>query len=115
MDDRTGKPKQVIVQVKSGHVGAPDVVQLIGTVEQEKAALGVFITLELPTGPMEKAALTAGKYYSPGWNQDYRRIQILTIEALLKGAKVDMPPTALTFKQAPKVEAPKVDQPGLGV
>ncbi len=115
MDDRTGKPKQVIVQVKSGHVGAPDVVQLIGAVEQEKAALGVFITLEPPTGPMEKAALTAGKYHSPGWNQDYRRIQILTIDALLKGAKVDMPPTALTFKQAPKAEAPKVDQPGLGV
>jgi hypothetical protein len=51
---------------------------------------------------MERAALTAGKYHSPGWNQDYRRIQILTIEQLLKGVKVDMPPTAQTFKQAPK-------------
>jgi site-specific DNA-methyltransferase (adenine-specific) len=39
LDDNTGKPKQVIVQVKSGHAGAPDIVQLVGTVEQEKAAM----------------------------------------------------------------------------
>lgn len=109
LDDNTGKTKQVIVQVKSGKVGAPDVVQLIGTVEQEKAAMGVFVTLEPPTGPMEKAALTAGKYHSPGWNKDYRRVQILTIEQLLKGAQVEMPPTAQTFKQAQKVEQVKPD------
>ena len=115
IDDNTGKPKQVVVQVKSGHVGAPDIVQLIGTVEQEKAAMGVFLTLEPPTAPMEKAALTAGKYHSPGWNQDYRRIQILTIEQLLKGAKVDMPPTAQTFKLAPKAEQAKHDQMALDV
>ena len=58
---------------------------------------------------MEKAALTAGKYYSSGWNQKYRRVQVLTIDSLLKGAKVDMPPTAQTFKQAPKVEQAKPD------
>jgi site-specific DNA-methyltransferase (adenine-specific) len=115
LDDNTGKPKRVIVQVKSGHVGAPDLVQLVGTVEQEKAAMGVFLTLEPPTGPMETAAVRAGYYHSPGWNQDYRRVQILTIESLLKGAKVDMPPTAQTFKLAQKVEPAKPDQMALDV
>ena len=53
---------------------------------------------------METEAVTAGFYHSPGWNQDYRRMQILTIESLLNGAQVQMPPTAQTFKQAPKAE-----------
>ena len=114
IDDNTGKPKRALVQVKSGHINAGDVRDLIGTVEQEKAALGLFITLEPPTAPMETAAVTAGYYHSPGWNQDYRRIQILTIESLLKGAQVQMPPTAQTFKLAPKAEQAKPDQMALG-
>jgi hypothetical protein len=36
------------------------------------------------------------------WNKDYWRLQILTIEQLLKGAQADMPPSAQTFKLAPK-------------
>jgi len=115
LDNATGKPKRVLVQVKSGGVDAGDIRDLIGTVESEKAAMGVFLTLEPPTGPMETAAVVAGYYHSPGWNQDYRRVQILTIESLLKGAQVQMPPTAQTFKQAPKVEGPKTGQPVLGL
>ena len=88
---------------------------LSATVEQEKAAIGVLITLEPPTGPMETAAVTAGYYRSPGWNQDYRRIQILTIEDLLRGAQVQMPPTAQTFKQAPKAEQTQPGQLTFGV
>ena len=90
------------MQVKSGHVKSGDVRDLIGVLDREKAAMGVFVTLEAPTPDMQTEALKAGKYHSPGWNKDYRRVQILTIEQLLKGAKVDMPPTAQTFKQAPK-------------
>ncbi len=48
-------------------------------------------------------AISAGYYESPGWNQKYPRIQIITIAELLKGAKVDMPPQYGTFKQAQKV------------
>ncbi len=114
IDDNTGKPKQVIVQVKSGHVKSGDIRDLKGTLEREKAALGVFITLEPPSQDMETEAVTAGYYHSPGWNQDYRRVQILTIEDLLRGAQVQMPPTAQTFKQAPKVGEPK-GQPELGL
>ncbi len=42
--------------------------------------------------------------YSPGWNKDYPRIQILTIEDLLRGAEAKLPPTEGTFKQAPRVQ-----------
>jgi site-specific DNA-methyltransferase (adenine-specific) len=77
---------------------------LRGTVEREQAAIGVLITLEPATAPMEKEAVTAGFYDSPGWGQKYPRLQILTIEQLLHGAQVQMPPAHGTFKQAQKVK-----------
>jgi hypothetical protein len=75
----------------------------------------VFITLESPSQDMENEAVSAGFYLSPGWNQKYRRIQIPTIEELLKGTQVQMPPTAQTFKQAPRAESAKPPQPELGL
>jgi site-specific DNA-methyltransferase (adenine-specific) len=113
IDDAYAKPKQVVVQVKSGKVGSPDVTHLVGVLDQEKAAMGVFVTLEPPTADMQTAAAKAGKYHSPGWNKDYWRVQILTIEQLLKGAEVEMPPTAQTFKLAPKAECSKENHPKL--
>jgi site-specific DNA-methyltransferase (adenine-specific) len=95
--------------VKSGNVR-----DLKGTLEREKAALGVFSTLEPPSQDMETEAVSAGFYLSPGWNQKYRRVQILTIGSLLKGVQVQMQPTAQTFKQAPKAESAKPTQPELG-
>ena len=62
---------------------------------------------------MLKEALAAGKYHSPVWNKDYNKIQIITIEELLKGKTVDMPPqtqTNITFAKAPKVKRKEGDQ-----
>ncbi len=100
--DEKGKPKprKVIVQVKSGAVKSGDIRDLKGTLEREKAVLGVFITLENPTQPMIKEALAAGYYESDFWQKRYRRMQILTIGDLLDGAGVDMPPQHGTFKRA---------------
>jgi site-specific DNA-methyltransferase (adenine-specific) len=53
---------------------------------------------------MEREAVTAGFYHSPGWNQDYPRIQILTVEDLLQGACVRMPLQWGTFRQAERVQ-----------
>ena len=44
-DDKSGKAKQVIVQVKSGYVGVNHVRDLEGVLEREKAAIGALITL----------------------------------------------------------------------
>jgi len=104
IDDPTGKPKRAVVQVKSGHVGVNAIRELKAVAAHD--ALGIFITLEPPTGPMQTEAVSAGFYHSPGWNKDYPKIQILTIEELLHGKAVDMPPqtqTSVTFARAPKV------------
>lgn len=113
IDDNSGKPKRLLVQVKSGKVKSGDIRDLKGTVEREKAAMGVFITLESPSKDMKTEAATAGLYRSEGWGKDFPRLQILTIEELLSGAEVKMPPSAATFKQAEKEERKVGDQPDL--
>lgn len=104
IDEAGGKAKQILVQVKSGHVKSGDIRDLKGTLDGQKAAMGLFITLEPPSRDMETEAASGGFYHSPGWNRDYPRVQIATIEQLLGGAEVKMPPTSVTFKQAERSE-----------
>jgi site-specific DNA-methyltransferase (adenine-specific) len=104
LDDPTDKPKRAIVQVKSGHVHAKDIRELITVAGKE--AMGIFITLEEPTRDMMEEAIAAGYYHSPIWNKDYAKIQILTIDELLHSKNPDMPPleqTSVTFTKAPKI------------
>ncbi len=115
IDDGTGKAKRVLVQVKSGHVNSSHIRDLKGTLQREQAAIGVFITLEPPSRDMNTEAVSAGFYHSPGWNQDYPRIQILTIEELLHNTEVKMPPQFGTFKQAQRVQQSDAQQPELGL
>jgi site-specific DNA-methyltransferase (adenine-specific) len=100
IDDNSGKSKRVLVQVKSGHVNSATIRDLVGTVTRENAVMGVLVTLEPSTRDMRTEAASAGIYHSPGWGQAFPRIQILTIEELLSGAQVKMPPAFGTFRQA---------------
>ena len=104
IDEKDGKAKRALVQVKSGKVKSGDIRDLRGTIEREGAAMGVFITLENPTRDMVTEAAEAGFYHSPGWNKNYPKLQIMTICDLLNGAEVKMPQTSITFKQAEKEE-----------
>ncbi len=116
IDDASGQPKRVLVQVKSGHVQRALIGELRGTIEREKAAIGVFITLDPPTKEMQTEAVSAGYYQSPGWGKDYPKIQILMITELLRGAEVKMPPAHGTFKQAQRAQlAPDTEQLGFDV
>ncbi|GAK57932.1 DNA methylase N-4/N-6 domain protein [Candidatus Vecturithrix granuli] len=113
LDDPKGAPKKLIVQVKSGKVKSGDIRDLVGTLDREKAAIGVLITLEEPTKDMNAEAASAGFYHSPNWNKDYPRLQILTIAALLQGAAVQIPPTARTYKKAQKETRTEGEQQNL--
>ena len=57
-DDNSGKPKRIIVQVKSGHVNRGQIATLKGDMEREKADIGLFVTLSPPTGPMQQDAIS---------------------------------------------------------
>lgn len=77
--------------------------ELIATVHGNKASIGIFVTLALPTKPMVRECTTAG-FYRASNGRDYPRIQILTIEGLLTGRErpefFDMNRGDLTFKKA---------------
>ena len=68
------------------------------------AAMGVFITLEPSTREMDKEAASTDFYTSDLWQKSYPRIQILTIEQLLNGEEVKMPPAYGTFQKAEKIK-----------
>ena len=102
--DEPRKSKKVIVQVKSGHVQVGHIRDLCHVVEREEAVMGLLVTLEPPSGPMLTEALTAGYYPSPGWNRDYPKIQVRTIEELLDGRGFDLPPANITLAQAQRVK-----------
>ena len=101
IDDKKETLKDILVQVKSGKAKSGDIRDLRGTVEREDACIGIFITLEPPTSDMQTEAVSAG-YYQSEFGTKFPRIQIYTIEELLKGAQVKMPPFRQTFKQAKK-------------
>ncbi|MFH1337349.1 MAG: DNA methyltransferase [Nanoarchaeota archaeon] len=102
-DEADKKTKQIVLQVKGGHVSSAHIRDLRGVLDREKAEIGAFVTLQKPSKAMRSEAAGAGFYHSPGWNKDYPRIQILTIEQLLGGKTIDYPAsdsTSTTFKKA---------------
>ncbi|MCB8916942.1 MAG: restriction endonuclease [Ardenticatenaceae bacterium] len=104
IDSAKGQPKRALVQVKSGKVNSATIRDLRGVIAREQAAIGVLITLESSTQPMRTEAVSAGYYESEAWGKKYPKIQILTIEELLDGAVIEMPPAWGTFKQAEKID-----------
>ena len=113
-DDNSGKAKRFIVQVKSGHVKSGDIRDLVGTLDREGGAIGVFITLEKATSHMTNEAASASFFTSEHFGK-FPRIQILTIEDLLAGRTLQMPPSmTCTFKQAERVQTEIDDQGTLG-
>jgi DNA modification methylase len=100
IDDQSSRAKKTLIQVKSGHVNSSMIRDLIGTVQREKAAIGIFITLDEPTRDMVTEAVTLGFYNSPGWRQKYPVIQIYTVDELLHHTEIKMPPRYWMGKRA---------------
>jgi len=108
--EKPGQFETVIISVKAGHLMANHVRDLRGVVDREKAAIGVLISMEEPTKPMQTEAVTAGFYESIIWGKKYPKIQLLTIAEFLAGKKIDMPPIRQvdkTFKKAERFRGDK--------
>ena len=106
--------RKAIVQVKGGHVSVPQVRDLRGTVEREKAAMGLFITLEEPTGPMRTEAVSAGFYRSDVWQRDYPKIQLRTVSELLAGNGFELPARLPSYEGAQRHREGEGEQGRLG-
>ncbi len=109
-----GETKQIIFSVKAGKTNSAHVRDLHGTIDREGAAIGVLLTMQPPTKPMRSEAASGGIYRSP-WG-DHPKLQILTVEDLLEGKKIDMPPVHqvnVTYKRASTIKKKIDKQPDL--
>ena len=113
IDGPRRSPQKAIVQVKSGKVSSPLIRDLKGTVEREKAALGLFITLEEPTRDMRTEAVSTGFYHSDVWQRDFPKLQIRTVAELLDGRGFELPQHLSMYQAAQRVERPEGRQAGL--
>lgn len=110
-DAEGGKTKQIIFSVKAGKTNVSHIRDLRGVLEREEAEIGVLISMHPHTQPMRAEAAGAGHYRSP-WGK-HPRIQLLTIEELLRGERIDMPPASgvnITFKKTPRHVREEPDQ-----
>lgn len=82
---------KAIFQVKSGGASRTTVATLHSDMQREKAEFGFLISMDKPTPAMQKEVQSAGKYKHPMLNREDNRIQIVTIEELLNGARMDLP------------------------
>lgn len=118
---RTGLAKgdlsQMIVSVKGGeNISVRDVRDLVGTVEREKAAGGILVTLAKPTKDMLREAASHG-FFDYGLGKS-RKITVKTIDELLRGVHDDaerLPPLGRHegFRAAPRERKPTAQQTDL--
>jgi hypothetical protein len=104
-DPKAAKPEQIVIQVKGGKTGVKDVRDLVGVLTRERAAIGILISLQPPTGPMETEAASAGFYEHKTNKQKFPRLQLRTVKELMEGKGIERPTSAAsldeTFKKAP--------------
>lgn len=68
------------------------------------AAFGVFICLNVPTKPMNEAALEQGVWVSDYDGRTYPRVQILCAQDLIDGKKPKMPASGTGLYAKPERE-----------
>ncbi len=91
MMEGINKTSQVLFSVKSGSVSVKEIRDLRGVIERDKAAIGIFITLEEPTKPMLEEARVAGTHRNSLTGQEFDKLQIITIQQMLDGERLKLP------------------------
>ncbi len=107
IDGQRRTPQKTVIQVKGGRVSSPQVRDLVGVVEREKAAIGLFISLEPPTRDMRQEAAAAGFYHSDLWARDFPKIQLRTVGEMLSGQGFELPPRPGDYQPAQRVRRPQ--------
>jgi DNA modification methylase len=105
-DPKSTKPEQLIIQVKGGKTSVKDVRDLRGVLDREKAAIGILISLQPSTAPMETEAASVGFYEHKTNKQKFARLQLRTVKELMEGKGIERPSSATsvdeTYKKAPE-------------
>ncbi len=112
-DPKATTSQRVIVSVKAGHHLAPSMVRdLVGTIDREKAPIGVLFTMYEPTAEMRAEAVKAGSWTPPSWlwqGRAYPRVQLITVAQAFAGKRVEYPGQDVTLQAAP-TDKPRTEQ-----
>ena len=100
--DFNGTKETVLIEVKSGKTMLSQLNHFIKTVEQKGAVIGLFVCFaDYVTTGMKQTAKRQGYYKQEYFGNNYDKIQILTVEDLLKGIDANLPHfEKTTFKKA---------------
>jgi hypothetical protein len=94
--------KQIIFSVKSNKSLSPSVIRdLFGTIEREKAAMGILLTL-YPMPSLIKESKKYGTYENKMFGHIYQRIEVVTIQDILDGKTMKLPTTLEVLNKAEK-------------
>lgn len=92
---------RALVSVKGGRQLNPSMVRdLIGTVDGQRAEMGLLITMGSITRGMIEALNRSGSYIWPVNQRRYPKVQAVTVEGLLAGHKPDLPTAILPYVKA---------------
>jgi DNA modification methylase len=98
--DAKANSHRVLVSVKGGSTNPGKVRDLLGAIELQGASMGLFVTLNPPTSGMIEIARRSGIYTYPVNNEQYPKLQIITVAELLNGVRPDMPTPLIPYFQA---------------
>lgn len=100
-DDSNNKIMQeVLFSVKSGETISPSVIRdLNGTIERESAAMGYLITL-YPMENLVRESKKYGMYTNKKFGHNYPKIEVISINDLLNGRRMDLPISLEVLKKA---------------
>lgn len=98
--DAKANSHRVLISVKGGATNPGHVRDLLGTVELQGAAMGLFVCMNRPTSGMFEVANHSGSYTYPVNEKQYPKIQILAVEDILNGVKPDIPTPLIPYFQA---------------
>jgi DNA modification methylase len=100
---------RVLISVKGGKTVTPQFVRdLIGTVDTQKAQMGVLIMMGASSPGVLDAVNHGGTYTWPINGSVFPRIQVVTVSDLLEGRRPKMPTLMLPYIQAIRAPATQV-------
>jgi DNA modification methylase len=110
-NQKRGGIGRVLVSVKGGKTVGPQFVRdLLGTINTQKAEMGVLITMAEPTRGVLDAVNHAGTYHHPANNQAFPKVQVITVAELLAGKRPKLPSLMLPYIKATKGSAAPQDE-----
>jgi len=92
--------RDVLFSVKSGHSSLSHFRDFCHVVTRDKAAIGIYLTLDEPTKPMRTEATKMGKYINPLTEQEFDKVNIVTVRQILDGERLNIPTSVNVLKKA---------------